>query len=397
MASIARRRHRGLDLWPGYVDALASLLIVVMFLLLVFVLAQFFLGEALSGRDEALRWLRNQVDELAELLSLERGTSEDLRRNVERLSEQLQASLAERDELRTSVTALSQRARGAEDRVEDLAAGMAEAKATIDAGSRTITEQAEQLAKLSSDIAALSALKRELEEEVKALGRRAGETQQSLIEERQLAESARAQVALLNQQMAALRQQLEQLNAALEASEQKTQAQQAEILTLGQRLNAALAGRVQELARYRSEFFGRLREVLGDQPSIRIVGDRFVFQSEVLFASGSAELDAGGRNQLQRVAELLKDLQTRIPEDLPWVIQVNGHTDRRPINTPDFASNRELSLARALSVVNLLVEYGIPPQRLAAAGFGEFQPLETEESEEAYRRNRRIELQLTRP
>jgi chemotaxis protein MotB len=397
MASIARRRHRGPDIWPGYVDALASLLIVVMFLLLVFVLAQFFLGEALSGRDQALRWLNSQINELAELLSLERSAGADLRLDVERLSEQLRASLADRDELRTTVVTLTQRARAAEDRVEDLAASMAEAKSTIEAGNRTITAQTEEVAKLSSDIAALAALKRELEEEAKALGRKAGEAQDSLIQERQLAESARAQLALLNQQMTALRQQLEELNAALEASEQKAEAQQAEILTLGQRLNAALAGRVQELARYRSEFFGRLRELLGDQPNIRIVGDRFVFQAEVLFASGSAQLDAGGREQLRRVAESLAELETRIPPDLPWVVQVNGHTDRRPINTPDFASNRELSVARAISVVNLLVNYGISPQRLVTAGFGEFQPLDTEESEEAYRRNRRIELQLTRP
>jgi chemotaxis protein MotB len=207
--------------------------------------------------------------------------------------------------------------------------------------------------------------------------------------------AARDQIALLNHQLAALRQQLAGIEAALAASEKKTAEQEVQIAGLGQRLNAALAGRVQELSRYRSEFFGRLREILGNDPGIRIVGDRFVFQSEVLFARGAADLGEDGRLQIVKVAGTLKELAQRIPPDIDWVLQVDGHTDRTPIFTASFPSNWELSIARAMSVVRLLVEAGIPARRLSAAGFAEFQPLDDRDDEIAFRRNRRIELKLT--
>ncbi|MGF1640060.1 MAG: peptidoglycan -binding protein [Rhodospirillales bacterium] len=381
MRSLTRRERVNPNTWPGFVDALATLLMVIIFLLLVFVLAQFFLSEALSGRDTALRRLQGQVDELAGLLALERKASEDLTANITRLSAELQASVAGRDDLATRLRALDDRAVAAETRAE---------------------AQTRDLTRLAAELDAVRALKAELERDAAALAikvdaaeRSRGESETTLIRERELSESARAQIALLNQQTAALREQIERLNTALAASELRDQDQKAQIASLGSRLNAALASKVQELSRYRSEFFGKLREVLGDRPDIRIVGDRFVFQSEVLFATASAELGDDGRTQLIQVAETLKTVSARFPPDIDWVLRVDGHTDRRPIATLEFPSNWELSTARAISVVRLLIDQGIPPHRLAAAGFGEFHPLEDRGDEIAFRRNRRIELKLT--
>jgi chemotaxis protein MotB len=258
-----------------------------------------------------------------------------------------------------------------------------------------LEEQSGRLADLARDVAALEALKGDLEREIAELGQRAEASEGTAIKERELSESARAQVALLNRQLVALREQVTQLNAALEASETKAREQRVEIANLGERLNAALATKVQELARYRSEFFGRLREVLGNRPNIRIVGDRFIFQSEVLFPSGSAEIGSDGEKQLVQVAQLITELAEEIPSDIDWVLQVNGHTDPVPIATGKYASNWELSAARAIAVVRLFTANGIPPTRLAAAGFAEFNPMVEGDTEEARRRNRRIELKLT--
>ncbi len=367
MPLASRRRRYSLDIWPGFVDALSSLLLVLIFVLLVFVLAQFFLSETLSGRNAALHQLQGQVSELADVLALQKREKEALGAEVARLSGELQASLVARQQAQASLASLTERAE----------------KAEADASE------------LGADIAALSALKAELEKQTAELAQRNETAEAGLIEERKVSESARAQLALLNQQTAALREQISQLTAALSASEKQAAEQQVQITALGQRLNAALAGKVQELARYRSEFFGRLREVLGDRPDVRIVGDRFVFSSEVLFPQGSAQLGDAGRAQILRVAEALKDVASRIPADIDWLLQVEGHTDKVPINTPEFPSNWELSQARAMSVLRLLVEAGIPANRLAAAGYGEYHPIEPGDSDAAFRRNRRIELKLT--
>jgi len=388
MATLAERRQRATNIWPGFVDALATLLMVIMFLLMVFVLAQFFLGQALSGRDQALVRLQNQVNELADLLSLERRAGDDLRKNIAQLSQELQISVALRDDLKTTVAALRRQA-------DETGERLASALKTIETDQAKIAAQVQELAGLQQDIAALKALREELQAKVAELGGRLEESGKKLLAERDISESARAQVALLNKQMAALRQTLEKVSAALEASENLARAQKVEIQTLGARLNAALAGKVQQLSRYRSEFFGRLREVLGDQPDVRIVGDRFVFQSEVLFAKGSADIGDAGKTQLKRLAQTLRQLAAKIPADIDWVLRVDGHTDKDPISTPRFPSNWELSSARAISVIRFLMDQGLPPDRLAATGFGEYQPLDTGGDEIAKRRNRRIELKLT--
>jgi chemotaxis protein MotB len=225
--------------------------------------------------------------------------------------------------------------------------------------------------------------------------RRIGTLTSALDSEKQVSARALAQVEVLNQQIAALRSQLAALEQALDASDKKDKEAQARIADLGSRLNVALAQRVQELSRYRSDFFGKLREILGSRPDIRIVGDRFVFQSELFFDSGSAVLSSEGRSELDKLATALNDLEKQIPPEINWVLRVDGHTDVRPIVTSQYSSNWALSAARAISVVQYLISKNVSPQRLVAAGFGEFQPIDPANTEEAYRRNRRLELKLT--
>jgi chemotaxis protein MotB len=409
MASLARRQERSTNIWPGFVDALATLLMVIIFLLLIFVMAQVFLGQALSGRDQALRQLEGEISELASLLALEKKTTETLRADVARLSTELEASVAERDRLSTNVAELRMRAEAAEQQLVDamvtmeanrqtigrLETSLADAKQAITANEQELAERAQKLARLAREIEALTALRDELTAKVVELGKQANEKGEALIEERKISESARAQVALMNRQLAALREQLATLEATLRAAEEKAQAQGVQIESLGKRLNAALASKVQELSRYRSEFFGRLREVLGNRPGIRIVGDRFVFQSEVLFDVGSADLGPAGKEQMLALAQTLLELAERIPEDIDWVLRVDGHTDKTPIANARFPSNWELSAARAISVVKYLIDLGLPPARVIAAGFAANRPIDPGSDEIALRRNRRIELKLT--
>lgn len=362
MRGRSRRASGGINVWPGFVDALASLLLVIIFVLLVFVLTQFYLGQVLSGRDQTINRLSKQLNELTDLLDLERQSNAELKVNIGKLTEQLAQSTAERDTLQAQVN------QNAADH--------------------------QQVALLQNDVEALKALKAELEKKVADLGAQAAEAQGALAQEKDISASARAQAALLNQQLEALKAEMAKLNAALEASEKKDTEQNAQIADLGKRLNAALASKVQELERYRSEFFGRLREIIGDRPGIRVEGDRFVFQSELLFASGSADINDQGKAQLTDLAKTLLEVTQQIPTDINWVLRIDGHTDKVPINTILFPSNWELSTARALSVVKFLIAQGLPAEHLAAAGFGEFQPIDKGNTPEALAKNRRIEIRL---
>ena len=386
--------RRTLNVWPGWVDALSTLVMVIIFVLMVFVIAQTYLSAALSGREQALQRLTQQVSELAELLALERKANTDLRANIGDISAELQASIKTRDELDQRLTVII----GERDA---LAASLAESNAR----GQQVTEEQQRRAKeleeaykvieadrakvqaLLSDIAVLESLRDELTKKLSA-------AEENITSEKELSSEAQLQVSLLNRQILALREQLSQLAEALEIAETKSQEQEVQIADLGRRLNLALASKVEELARYRSEFFGRLREVLGERPDIRVVGDRFVFQSEVLFPSGSAELEQQGRQQLDTLAATLIDISKNIPPELDWVLRVDGHTDKNPIATSEFPSNWELSAKRAINVVRYLEARGVPANRLAAAGFAEFRPLEEGDSPETYRRNRRIELKL---
>ncbi|WP_341705412.1 peptidoglycan -binding protein [Ferrovibrio sp.] len=353
--AFARRRNEGQGSgpWPGYVDVLSTLLMVIVFVLAVFILVQFFLANAISGRDKALAELRGEIAGLVEQLALEKRTSAQLRLDVGQLQSTLQSANAERDQL---------------------AAVLADAQARADEAEKRLQDRQQIIVDLQGKLVSGAA---------------------QLEQERKMTAEARSQVDLLNRQILALRQQMAELDRILKESEAKERASEAQIADLGKRLNAALARKVDELQSYRSEFFGRLRQIIGNRRDVQIVGDRFVFQSEVLFDSGSAELKPQGREQLGRLARTLSELMAKIPTDLPWVLRVDGHTDRVPINTAQFPSNWELSTARAISVVKYLTSQGIPADRLAATGFGEFQPIDSGNDEIALRRNRRIELKLT--
>jgi chemotaxis protein MotB len=334
-----RARSEYSEFWPGYVDVLSTLLLVVTFLLSIFMLSQYFVTQEVSGKDSALRRLTRQIAELTNLLSLEKGKSKSFEEELATL----QATLAT---LRDENARLSGAALGGEERLKGAQGRIA-----------SLTAELEEQKKISSEAA--------------------------------------SKIDVLNQQLLALRRQLAALNAALEASEKKDQEAQDRIKDLGQRLNAALARQVQELQRYRSDFFGRLRELLKDRKDIRVVGDRFVFQSEVLFPSGQAQMTPEGLAAIDQLATAILELERTIPKEIDWALQVDGHTDIRPIASAQFPSNWELSTARAISVVRYLISRGVPANRLVAAGHGEFQPLEEGTSEETLRRNRRIELKLT--
>ena len=533
------KRRRGatdeLNPWPGYVDALSTLLMVIIFVLLVFVLAQAFLSVALTGRDRALDRLNRQVAELTEMLSLERGRTGELQLSAASLNRDLQAAsaakdqlsrdlgglraeqaraAAEREALRTDRDRLSARLADAElqaqsalsrneqlqtriadtarsgeaagqdaaavagqladarrqlaqvqaaratvqaeldrtvraDRatidarmgdiarltalrdqlqrqVDDAAtratadaqarqalaaqrdqalAGLAAVKLELDrtvtADRATIETRLSDIAKLNDQLRALAALRDELEQQARDAAARSTATDQQrqaavaqLAEQQRLGESARAQVALLNRQVTELRAQMAQVSAALDLAEQSGRDRDVQIANLSSRLNAALASKVEELQRYRSEFFGKLREVLQNRQDVQVVGDRFVFQSEVLFPVGSAELSGSGQEQIRALAATLKQIASDIPPGVNWVLRVDGHADKQPRRGGD-AGNWELSAQRAINVVKLLAEEGIPANRLAATGFGEFQPLDQADTTGAYAKNRRIELRLT--
>lgn len=335
-----RRRNDEAPYWPGFVDAMAQLLLVIIFLLSVFMIAQFLLARQISGQDSALGQLRSQIAELTQLLALEKSAKADADAQLLSLTDDLNAQKAKTADLMANLNASAS---------DGASAG------------NTITG-----------------------------------LQTALDSEKKISSDALAKVELLNQQLAALRRQLAQISALLDDSEARNKTSETQIVDLGRRLNVALAQKVEELSKYRSEFFGRLRQILSQRSDILVVGDRFVFQAEVLFPKGGADLNDAGQVEMTKLADALKQLEKEIPAEIPWVLRVDGHTDTDPILIgAKFASNWELSAARAITVVKFLIAQGVSPQRLVAAGFGEFQPLAPGATEEAKSENRRIELKLT--
>jgi chemotaxis protein MotB len=340
MALSRSRRFTSTNYWPGFVDAMATLLLVIIFLLSIFILVQFFQSQEIDTQNEALNQAEARINELLKDLAIERSTASDLRTELAGVS----ATLSDLEARRSLL----------ESQLEQAQAGSLGAEGQL------------------------------------------GSLQSALDAEKQMSAQALSRIDLLNQQIAALRRQIAALEDALDASENRDRESQARIADLGKRLNVALAQKVQELSRFRSDFFGRLRTILADRSDIRVVGDRFVFQSEVLFPAGSDGLNPEGTQAMAQLAEAIIELESQIPSDINWVLRVDGHTDNRPIrNNPRFPTNWELSSARAISVVRFLVDQGVSPNRLVAAGFGEFQPIDAAETDEAYARNRRIELKLT--
>ncbi len=507
--AIRARRHggNGLDAWPGYVDALSTLLMVIIFVLLVFVLAQAFLSVTLSGRDKALDKVNRQLAELTEALSLERSHGAELQLSISQLNKELassnsaratlaqqlaalqdqaQRAVADRDQLRAERNTLAQQLSDAslqaqsaaaaneklqaqlaaaagradaagqdtakvmtqladtkkqltasqqamteavgradaasqdaarvmaqlaqarqqlaesQQQLADMRKQIAELDKTVTADKDTIQARLSDLAKLTGQVRSLTALRDELEKQAQdAAARAITEAQRrqavavELANEKKLGDSARAQIALLNQQVDQLKAQLSSVAHALDLAETQGRDKDAQIANLGQKLNAALAAKVEELQRYRSDFFGKLRTVLANRPGIAVVGDRFVFQSEVLFPVGSAELTPAGVGQMTALAITIKDIAREIPDDVHWILRVDGHTDPQPVKGGQYGSNWELSAGRAISVVKLLIADGVPPEHLAATGFGQYQPFAQGDTPEDYAKDRRIELRLT--
>ncbi len=377
----ALRRRRPLDIWPAFVDATASLLMVVVFALLLAVLGHLVLSTALTGRDEALAELSTRISHLAEILSLEQA-------ETDRLEKLLAVRTANLDEARSRINTQQQT-------ITEKTTLLSQRNTTIEEQGNTITEQLNVIETLQLDIAALTALRDRIQAELEKQIAEHDLIRQKLQEKSELNVRNIAQMELLNQQLEELRQQLSVLASALEVAEKDIAEKQLVIDDLGTRLNTALASKAQLLQRYRSEFFGHLRETLSDYPDIRIEGDRFVFPSELLFESGSDELGVAGQQQVKKLANTLKDIAQVIPNDLDWILRIDGHTDKRPISSDRFKSNWELSSARAISIVREMMKNGIPGNRMAATGFAENHPADTAETAEAYARNRRIELKLT--
>ncbi len=423
MLVAGRRARRHVDVWPGYVDALSALLILVIFVLLLFTFAQFLMSELLASQENELDVLHSRIAELTDLLGLEQEKTEGLELKVGQLSDMVTGLTGDKFELTGQVEQLNEQTRVDAATIEQQLLRMASLNEDIDALRRLRAELEAEVGGLAASLETANgalgverdrskALEARLAEQaeltllaqkdievrdvrIQALTALVGEQHNALDAQRRLSADAQAEVVLLGRKIDTLRARLEEVSRALALAETEKTAQREQIADLGKRLNLALARKVNRLEQYRSEFFGRLRELLGDNPAVRIVGDRFLFQSELLFGSGSATLGETGRSELSKLAETLRQVARRIPSDIDWILRVDGHTDRVPIHNQAFESNWELSTARAVSVVRFLAAQGIAPKRLSAAGFGEFHPLDLADTPEAYARNRRIEIKLT--
>lgn len=423
MRSTNRYSQESVSIWPGYVDVLSALIMIIIFVLLIFTLSQFILSNILTNQNSELQDLHSQIAEITALLGLEQQKNEEMNTQIAALSTEIDTLITENMNLEGNIDYLNEK------RVEDF---------------QEIEFQLKTIASLQQDINALRDLRQQLEKDIssaaaalereqqvtaslrdrsktleaqlaseqektilaqkdidqrdiriEALSALIGEQQQALDNQRSLTADARAEVALLTQKINQLREQLREIADALRLSEIDRQQQKEEIGDLGRRLNIELARRVNDLEQYRSEFFGRLREILSDNPLIRVEGDRFLLQAELLFPSGNADLSEPGKQELEALADVLKDIIPAIPDDLQWILRIDGHTDRVPINSSRYSSNWELSTARAVSVVRYLASRGIPEERMAAAGFSKFHPIDPAETSEAYQINRRIEIKLT--
>ncbi len=337
-----RRRRDSIgefNIWPAFTDALSGLVMVLIFLITVFVISEVLIGREIMGKDTAIGQLQRIIDHLEGLAGDAEKEAARLRGRVQGL----ETTVGERDTL--------------------------------------LTQLRNELAAARAAQAALSADKSKVEQTATSL-----QEQAALLSAR--AERLAAELERLNRALATHQQELTQRDAVIVEQKDRIEA-------LDSALKKKLLERVEALEKYASDFFGRLREVFANNPDIKVVGDRFVFQSEVLFASGEATLSASGGGDLDKFAAVYRQLASKLPPDLPVIIEVQGHTDRAPIRSGRFPSNWELSTARAQQVVNYLIQQGVPPERLAAVGMGEYHPLDSADNPEAYRRNRRIELKIT--
>jgi chemotaxis protein MotB len=379
LARSRNRTRRSADIWPGFVDAISTLLLVLIFLLTIFIASEFLLSKLLSNKDDALEGLNMQIYQLSELLSLEKTENKDLTSTISKLNEKLNNSSITSDLLSMEFSDLKNK--------------------NIEL-NRLLNSLKENTNQIKEENKNLDLKNTNLESELKDLLSTLRATHVNLIKaekEVKLSEAAKNQVTILNMQIAELREQLNIIQNLLDINLEEIKKKDIHIVELGKKLNTALAIKVGELTQYKSEFFGRLRSILGNRDDIQIVGDRFIYQSEVLFASGSAEVGIEGVVQLTKLSKILLDTTKNIPKDIPWVLQIQGHTDQNPINTLLYPSNWELSAARAISVGKVLISSGVSSDKISVAGFAEFQPLELGQDPSSYRKNRRIEIKLTQP
>lgn len=423
MAVNSRNSGQSSSIWPGYVDVLSALLMVVIFVLLIFTFSQFLFSYILSDQSSELESLHSRMAEISRLLGLERTKNKELTNEIAALGQQVDTLIIDRARLRGEIEELNSRRVEDKNELERQLRTIASLQQDIDALRQVRQQLEDEIASVTASLTEEQQLTTSLRDRSKALEARlademertllaqqdienrdiriqalsalVGEQQESLDKQQRLTADARAEVALLNDRIELLQSQLREIRLALGQSEEVRKEQAEEIEDLGERLNIELARKVNELERYRSDFFGRLRQIVGDNPLVRIEGDRFLLQAELLFSSGTAELGEQGKDQLRELADVLNELIPSIPDDLQWILRVDGHTDRVPISSSNFSSNWELSTARAVSVVRYLADQGIPESRMAAAGFSKFHPIDPADTREAYRKNRRIEIKLT--
>ena len=423
MASNSRHSRESFSIWPGYVDVLSALIMIIIFVLLIFTLSQFILSTILSDQSSELKDLHLRIAEISGLLGLEQETNAAMTEKIAMLSAEIETLTVDRSTLQGEVESLTEKR--IEDReiievhlrtiaslqqdIQSLQTLRQELESQIEAAAAALSQEQSLTQSLRDRSKALEARLADEEEKtllaqkdieqrdirIQALSALIGEQQQALEDQRSLTADAQAEIALLSQKIKLLSRQLAEIGTALRRSELEREDQKEQLSDLGKRLNIELARRVNDLERYRSEFFGRLREIVADNPMVRVEGDRFLLQAELLFPSGTADLTDQGKSELQGLAGVLREISRGIPEDLQWILRVDGHTDRVPISTGRYPSNWELSTARAVSVVRYLASQGIPEERMAATGFSKFHPLDPADSAEAYRRNRRIEIKLT--
>ncbi len=376
--ALRRRGGNGLDAWPGYVDALSTLLMVIIFVLLVFVLAEAFLSSALTGSDNTISQLRDEIADLSSALSMQKSNNASLSQELESLNAQLASVKAANASLTSQLAAANGDITSLTTQQQTLQQQLSDAQAQSKSTSSRIADLQSQVANQAQSTAG------------------SGPTlQDQLAQQTQISQSALNEVDLLNQQLAALRLQMDMLSQALDAAEAADAKDNVQIVDLGKQLNEALARKVEELQAYRSEFFGTLRQILANQPNIKIVGDRFVFESDVLFPVDQATLTPAGQAEIADVAKAITQIAAKIPPNINWVLSVDGYADAQPITGGPYHSNFDLSAARSLAVLDLLIKYGVPPDRIAATANGAASPIAPGTTPGDYAQNRRIEFRLT--
>jgi len=367
IANKMRRRHVDYT-WPGFVDALSSLLMVIIFVLMIFVLSQFFLSQKMSGQDEALIKLKTNLIELSELLSLERQSTTQLTSHLSILENKI-VKLKNKLELENKLNKKNQ---------DELVKN----KVLIDFNDKKIKELEQTLdLKIKAILLSKNNMKKKNFE---------------IVEKNDFLKASKEEINRLVSASIKLRNKLSQLQALLSVYKAKDKKDKVKTLNIGKDLNSALARKVEELQKFKSEFFGRVKELIKDRPEIRIVGDRFVFQSEVLFSIGSVEIGSKGQLEMVKLASTLMEIEKSLPTDIDWILQIEGHTDNLSVRAGQtYKDNWELSTKRALSVLRFLIKQGIKPSRLSASGYGSFQPIDKNNNKNAREKNRRIEMKIT--